>query len=358
MSEAKTSDQTALFKDCFRVLLAPVWGEVVGEEYGINSEIRANQIAVTPEFVSAHYEEKRQALGHLSPLDTFILSLERNGTITILDDVMLGACKIRSVIQARGEAPIVFLGRSPGLVKLAYECLMAAVEPGKNLSGHVLYQNFSGSPDMTNLRTASAFKDTEAQLARNLVTPDKLDFMCRYMDEIVGLGKIGDKLYVVDVITNGASLNSYLRVLRYFFEQYKKRPMPAVHFLNLSHPYDITNEKLPKTALYKVEKKGVDFSLRFRRDKTIGSRPLTIPMSTISLAYPTGDFLDEDLYQQHLSNGVYFPAQNWREEWKPHIEKGGVYSILFHQKAGALMAMKFKQWEKSGMPSEQTKEGQ
>ncbi len=344
------SPKRVVFKDCYIFLHAPIWGEVAGEEYGVDSKTRAYQIAVTSKFVSAYYEEKRQALGHLSSLDTFILSLERDGTITILDDIMLGACKIRSVIQARGEAPIMFLGRSPGLVKLAYECLMAAVEPGKNLSGHVLYQNFSGAPDMTNLRTASGFNDTEAQLARNLVTPDKLAFMCRYMDEIVGLGKVVDKLYVVDVIGNGASLNSYLRLLRYFFEQHKKRPMPAVHFLNLSHPYDMTNEKLQETALYRIEKKGMDSALTFLSNEEIGSRSLTIPMSLISLVYTTGTFLDEDLYQRHLSKGVYFPAQNWRKEWIPHIEKGGVHSSDFHKEVGVIMATKFEKWEKIGMP--------
>jgi hypothetical protein len=152
------------------------------------------------------------------PLDLLIYKTQKNPSRTVTEDLVIGAEQIHHLQITDGFAPVLFLGRTPCFLQLAYEEVIKFHNPSLLAEPHILHLNFSGTPDAENIRMKPDFDfksqeyllpDKTKLIPKNLVTPEKLAFYCKYMDA-QGMDTIKDKLYLVDVIGSGASLNCIL----------------------------------------------------------------------------------------------------------------------------------------------------
>ncbi len=150
-----------------------------------------------------------------------------NADRTIADDIMLAALQIYHHSQG---APVVFLGRSPCLIQVAYEELLQKM--GVNTAS-VYHLSFSGTPDVESFRTASEFQAQKKNILRNMVKPDTLEFFERLMTE-KGFDQIKGKIYLVDMIGSGGSLSSFLRLFRHYYTQNLKTQIQDVEFLGMN----------------------------------------------------------------------------------------------------------------------------
>ncbi len=246
---------------------------------------------------------------------TILNDLFREDT-TVFDNLTRGARKISKVVKAHGEGSVLFLGRSPCWMQRVFE---AFPENGAQ-SIHVSY---SGTADAKSLREDPFFADQERNTKRNMVTPERLQFFEDYLTQ-QGLDEVKGKLYLVDTITTGASLNSFLRILRHYYTVHLEREMPDVHFIGQSLP--CTNygyEAGGKLVwVYQDSKGTLTFTDKFQDH---GLRPLSIKATPLHLASLTHLLLDADWMQYYGMHGYYFPACNWNEGHREALSKGGLY---------------------------------
>lgn len=263
----------------------------------------------------------------LSPFEYCLLERQLNFQRTFGEDIVIAAQWIKHISQTHGRAPVLFPGRTPNMVRIAYEELCKLDSPTINLAQHVFHLSFSGNPDAITFRTGSFFQDAHNNL-RNVVTPEALHFYETYMTQ-QGLDKIGNILYLVDILGSGSSLNSFLRVWRHYNIVHLKRPMPDVHFicLNKGLGYDHRN---PGVWLFQ-QASGL---LTFESRPTHGLRALSIPMTPLQLSHATVEkLLDHDFFQFYLSREFEFPAYKWHPRCKELLERGGEY----HNEADAML---------------------
>lgn len=237
--------------------------------------------------------------------------------LTIIEDIALSAHHIANVLSREGNAPVVFIGRTPCLSQVAYEELCKQRHPELSLEEHSIHLSFSGTPDVVTLRKASHYQEKEENIKRCMVTPSKLKFYEDYLTQ-QGMNKITEKFYIVDMLGTGGSLNSFLRLMRHYYETHLKREMPDIHFLCLYLPQGLNEVGW-----------GFDQEsqrLTFNPNLDFGIRPLEIKTTPLQLSVRTiMNFLDNDLVQQSAVHGVEFPAQKWREEFKDQLFEGGVW---------------------------------
>lgn len=238
---------------------------------------------------------------------------------TYIKDIILGAQWIDFIRQEHGDFPVVFLGRTPCFLQVAYEEICKKESPeNPNCCDHIYHLNFSGSPDIENTRTNSFFtSDKRKVTARNLVTTARRDFYCEYMTQ-KGMDRIGPKFYLVDMISTGAGLNSALRTMRFYYEQYLNMSMPDIHFMGLALPLNSNYS----TRLYTYE--AGSSRITFNNLPELGVRPLVITASPIYVNYRTVDkLLDNDPFQMLALHGIEFPAEKWDKEFTSELEEGG-----------------------------------
>jgi len=150
-----------------------------------------------------------------------------------------------------------------------------------------------------------------------MVTPSKLKFYENYLTQ-KGMNKITGKLYIVDMLGTGGSLNSFLRLMRHYYETHLEREMPDIHFLCLYLPQDV------KEVGWRFNQESQ--SLTFNPNPDFGIRPLEIKTTPLQLSARTiMNFLDNDLVQHSAVHGIEFPAQKWREEFKGQLSEGGIW---------------------------------
>jgi hypothetical protein len=258
----------------------------------------------------------------LSAQESLIYDRLKDSTRTIAEDFVTGAQQIDHLQLTIGVYPILFLGRSPCFLKVAYEELCAFYHPKRIQEPHILHLSYSGTPDTENTRTdGSLYEDEIAVRARNLVTPRKLQFYCEYMTR-QKLKTVKSTLYVVDSIGKGTSLNSFLPILRYYYEIYLKRAtMPDVHFIAQS-PLRGT-EYSEHTYIYNP----IEHEIKFKPNPALGIRPLKIKTTQLYLGMATLYLIDHSAFQDCANIGIGFPAQNWREEFLEELEPKEEYYL-------------------------------
>jgi hypothetical protein len=251
--------------------------------------------------------------------EEFFYREKSKSDITLLKDIALAAHHIEDILIRKGNAPVLFLGRTPCLIQVAYEELCKLKHPGVNFEKHSIHLSFSGTPDALSLHTALAYRDEGYNVKRNMVTPEKLDFYEDYLTQ-KGLNKISQKLYVVDMIGTGGSLNSFLRLMRYYYETHLQQDMPDMHFLCLSLVQG--RDHHAEFGTWKHNQKSQ--MLTFNSDSEHGIRPLEIMTTPLQLCRSTlENLLDYDFFQKNGTHGIEFPAQNWRNEFKLKLSEGG-----------------------------------
>ncbi len=245
---------------------------------------------------------------------------------TIASDIMLAACQIYHYAQG---APVLFLGRSPCLVQVAYEELLRQ----KGVSQPIYHLSFSGTPDTLTLRTAGDYRATEKNILRNLVTPERLKFFEGLMTE-KGLTLVTGKIYLVDMISTGGSLNSFLRLFRHYYTQTLRKEMPDVEFLGMNLTYN-----LPHGFQNIWRCTSTEGTLRFNEIPTHRIHPLTIRTKPIVLnSFTVVSVLDNDIFQCCVGHGVELPAQRWTEESRVALLRGGELHQAFYQLARLIFA--------------------
>lgn len=236
---------------------------------------------------------------------------------TIADDIMLAALQVYHYAQG---SPAVFLGRTPCLVQVAYEELLRQ----KGVSHPFYHLSFSGTPDTMTLRTAEDYRVEEKNILRNLVTPERLSFFETLMTE-KGLSRVTGKIYLVDMISTGGSLNSFLRLLRHYYTQTLRQEMPDVEFLGIGLS---CNPDHGFQGVWRYTKG----TLRFNEDSTHGIRPLMVRTKPIVLSpFTVARVLDNDVFQC-MVHGVELPAQRWTEASRDALLRGGeLHQELYRQ---------------------------
>jgi hypothetical protein len=286
-------------------------------------DLRQTQIAQEQSFPSTAFER-------------FIFARHANPNRTTGEDIVLATQWIDYTVNAEGKAPVLFLGRTPCFVQLAYEELRKKSNPALNLDQSILHLSFSGTPDALSLRAGSDYGDDQYKIVRNMLTPEKLAFYENYMSQ-KGLGQVGQKLYVVDMMGSGSSLNSFLRIMRHYYESHLKRDMPDVHFICLSLPFGSDHEEPFRKAwkfLHQTRK------LTFKSLPEFGLRPLEIKLTPLQVSAGTLTMLlDHDPTQYFMTHGIEFPAQKWRPEFQEHLSQGG----KFHKEAYEMLRPIFQQ---------------
>ena len=280
-------------------------------------------------------EKKREGLLHtnsqksnnLTPSERFISTRHLDPKKNILEDIVLAAEQIEATIEKHGRAPVLFLGRTPDFVQVSYEELLKLKGLGTTNANPIFHLSFSGNPDAITMRKADYYQDQKSNSLRNMVTPENLAFYENYMTE-KGLDKVGNKLYLIDTIGTGASLNSFLRIFRHYYETHLKTTIPEVHFICLSLPLDSQSKSSSLTWVFDQQ---TGF-LTFKSIPEKGIRPLCIKTTPLHLSFATvKNFLDNDFCQYFLTHGIEFPAQKWNDNFKEQLNGGGKWHQEFYK---------------------------
>jgi len=289
----------------------------------VNKQMRINEAAQWK--AESSELQKAQARNKLpSVFNRFYYTQKSNPKMTAIEDIALAAHSIDNILMTQGDAPVLFLGRTPCLVQVAFEELSGI----KRTERQMVHLNFSGNPDADTFRQASAYSDTVANTARNLVTPDRLAFYENYLDQ-KGFGNFREKLYVVDMLNTGVSLNSFLRILRHYYQSHLNQNMPEVHFIYLSLTLGSDHRHPSGIWSFHQAQKEMTFHSGFEKH---GIRPLAIPTTPLQLSqYTVQHILDHGVFQELGSHGIEFPAAKWTEDYKDALNTTAEWSADIYQ---------------------------
>lgn len=316
--DKKQSPLDIYFNTFKEVLSQKVYNEYLYWNTGLTAEnIRRVEYRAWKDLLDSLPESKETKLIRSLILTNEGLAKDR----TMLNDIVIGGQFIHHIVNTNGAAPVLFLGRSPSFLKLAYDML----NPNNSIT-----LSFSGTPDMENIRGSSFYQNSKDEIiARNLVTKEKLDFYCNYMTS-KGMDKVTDKLYLVDIIGRGGGLNSFMNVARYYYLSHLKREsMPEVHFIGIDlAPCKNRVFKKPNGSFYNY-----DFdngSLWFEEDKSINLIEVKMRATPLIMNCITTKFvIDNDTNQEVNAENIEFPAIRWTPKSNDLLAQGG----RLHKKA-------------------------
>ncbi len=244
-----------------------------------------------------------------------------------LEEIVLASEYIYQTVDNAGGGTVLFLGRTPCLVQLAYEQVLGIEEAQNQRPVHL---NYSGHPDAETVRPGAFYSNNpETVRVRNMVSPQKLSHYFSYLDSKEILS--AKNLYIVDMLESGGALNSFIRLLNTYFQS-KRQPMPDLNFLALSSIYEL--ETLNENSLWSFEREGKSNSgiLKFPSDKQRNIRPYSINTTVVHVDEVTlGFILDNDLVQACCVHGVEYPAQKWTPEYDEEVRNGGPYHEDFYK---------------------------
>lgn len=248
----------------------------------------------------------------------------------ICESLILSAEYLYQIIQGSEKGCVLFLGRSPCLLQVAYDQICAYFLENKiatENSHPSVHLSFSRSPDRDAKREGELKQDSDIRRIRNIVTQEKLDHYFKYIDEqnIIGFKKI----YIVDIVGSGVGLNSFLDVLNLYFKSHQKE-MPM---LELMHVSDVMIQDFCKVHKEKVFvsfkadlntfNKGI---ISFKKDLECNIKPISIHTRTILTSFlALKCLLDNDLFQAYCVHGIEYPAQKWTHEYDEERKNGGEF---------------------------------
>lgn len=244
---------------------------------------------------------------------------------TLLEDTLLASEYIFQTVKDDGGGTVLFLGRTPCVVQVAYEEVLKIENEKNQVPIHI---NFSGHPDALTKRE-NAFFSTDTNIIRDIVTPQKLDHYFSYLDSKDILES--KKLFIVDILGSGSSLNSFLRVINGYYAN-RQAKVPTLSFLHLTS--DI-NWSVDRPEFYTFKRTGNVSSqgiLTLPEDANKNMRNFEISAYAIPLFEKVYiDILDQDMFQEFLVHGVQYPAQKWTPEFDAQRLKGGEYHATLYE---------------------------
>lgn len=244
---------------------------------------------------------------------------------TILENILLSAEYLYQVVKDQKGTNVIFLGRTPCLVQVAYEEICKIEKDEVQRPVHL---NFSGHPDALSKRESDFFK-SDTNIARDMVSPDKLNHYFNYLDtkEILAT----NKLFVVDILTTGGSLNSFLRVLHAYYQN-KGRSIPEVVFLNLSQDASWSFERPEFYTFTKTGETNNKGILSLPEDAKKNMKPFKLAAYGIPIFDKVlTEILDQDMFQEFLVHGIQYPAQKWTAQFDAQMKEGGAYHREFYE---------------------------
>jgi hypothetical protein len=267
--------------------------------------------------------EKQRKKGPLTPSEKSLFEWTQRPELTHLEALVIAAEFIKGKIQQDGRdgVGVIFPGRSGNLIQKAFE--LAQQEEGT--SAIPCYQiNFSGSPDSCALKAKQdpnqKINENSSVVTKNYVTDARLDYFLNYLSK-EGLNKKFNKLFLIDLIGRGGSLNSFIRLLNFYYN-HLGIPVPDMEILDFGNRLYGNN-----TFEYDREKE----KLTYLEDTKFGIAPLSIHAKAIPLPDNLVGCFDHPDWQCFLSHGVYFPAENWHEGFEALFEKGGEWHADFYK---------------------------
>lgn len=169
---------------------------------------------------------------------------------------------------------VVILGRSPVFVGFALEHFLSQDPKDINLID-LLY---SGTPNISRIR------DYEVDDRRNVLTPDRLRFFENYMDK-QGFSKITSpeqRVFIVDQMGSGASMNVFLRILRHYFTSKGMKDLPQITVLLMNFQSKEIHKQGTGYYLFNAERETLSFASAVNtkdrsRSLMVHALPLDIP---------------------------------------------------------------------------------
>lgn len=244
-----------------------------------------------------------------------------------LEDILLSAEYMYQLVKnevLEGEnLTVLFLGRTPCLVQLAYEALLKRVGSHNQ---NVVHLNFSGHPDIEAVRKNQfSQKNPELCHIRDMVTSEKLEHYFSYIDSKDILGS--SKIYIGDMIESGAGFNSFLSILHSYFEE-RGKEIPSLRFLPLTNLVYMEADP-QKTRLCTFTRSGQYKdnlgTLSYPENKEYNIKPWSISTSVIpSSVLPLKAILDNDTIQTLYIHGLEYPAQKWTSLYDEERSTGGI----------------------------------
>jgi hypothetical protein len=203
------------------------------------------------------------------------------------------------------EDRIIFLGRSPSLLGVFYEKM-----EGKSCS-NLVYLNYSGSPDIESFRIS-----LEGEQYRNLVTPQGLKNMLNHLNNLQ-LNNLTGKLFIVDILGSGACINSFMRLIGYYYKEYCQVTCPEIIFvpMNLKPNMDEKNNIIieeKEHSLWKYD--SFSNKMIFQTDEFLSSKGFrTFEVKTIPLDMKEEitDILDDDEVMSLYSRSKKLYSIQW-----------------------------------------------
>ncbi|MBA3814492.1 MAG: hypothetical protein H0X26_08435 [Alphaproteobacteria bacterium] len=238
---------------------------------------------------------------------------------TSLEDILLASEYIFQVVKDEGGGTVLFLGRTPCVVQVAYEEVLKVENDKTQVPVHL---NFSGHPDALTKRESDFFK-SQTNITRDIVTPEKLSHYFSYLDTKNLLNT--KKLFVVDIIGSGSSLNSFLRIINDYYEK-RQTKIPELSFLNLTADM---NWSMDRSEYYTFKRSGNRSNqgiLTLPEDARKNMTRFQVPVYGVPIFDKIlTEILDQDMFQEFLVHGIQYPAQKWTPEFDAQRDKGGQY---------------------------------
>lgn len=172
---------------------------------------------------------------------------------------------------------------------------------------------YSGTPNVSRIR------DYEVDDRRNVLTPDRLRFFENYMDK-QGLSKITSpeqRVFIVDQMGSGASMNVFLRILRHYFTSKGMNDLPQITVLLMNFQSKEIHKQGTGYYLFNAERETLSFaSAANTKDR---SRSLMVHALPLDIPNIVVDACEDEVLQSLVKH--QFPAYCWSEKYQHLINK-------------------------------------
>ncbi len=199
----------------------------------------------------------------------------------------------KDLVMAIGRSPTIFMMMLEILYPDQYQAIVA----------------FSGTPDTINIRKLT---DANNDNRRNIVTTENLTVYKNYLSKY--LTNLEGKLFIIDHIGTGTSLNSFLRILRKLYPDILERTNLVA--LNIISDKKITMQEVINKKKYSIFQYGPNSKrLSLSGISSIGTRPLVIDTIALNMNPRTVLMYDNAIIKYFLSPFGPFPACNWTSDY-------------------------------------------
>lgn len=158
---------------------------------------------------------------------------------------------------------------------------------------------------------------------RDVVTPERLKVLFKYWDSMGFDNLSGRNVAIIDIISSGFNLNSFLNHFKRYFKE-KSLPEPNLFFVRMCYSNDPKGMtycyKDRGETVYSAELQNGQGTLVFTgKPEDKGLHPHELPTFTLNLMADVTQFLDRTETQEAFTQGISYLACAWVE-----TENGGL----------------------------------